>query len=114
MNGLKFRCIAFNDCYTYSNEYILDGITTGIYDVLQKDQLITVFLNPSNGEITVSMYKNFIGPVTIQVFTTLDAKVFENVSIANEINLYLSAGSYFIRAIINSVFETKKLIISPR
>lgn len=110
MNGYQFRCIAFNNCESYSNEFTLDDIQTGVYYQEEVSGFL-IYPNPTRGKINIAM-KNKQESYTIQIFTSQGAQVFQDTIVTGNLQLHLPPGSYFVKVMNNRFSETRKLIVS--
>lgn len=110
LEGVGFRCIAFNDCQTISNEYILEDVNTEIKQIGKKENYLTVYPNPSKGNVTID-FSELTEQCTVRIYTIQGVKIFQKSSVSNKLNVNLAQGSYLVQVQNNSTLETKKLQI---
>lgn len=82
------------------------------------DEIIAIYPNPSNGNLTMSFSKEINHNLKIEIVDLLGrisfSKLYENL-ISNEIKIdvnHLAKGSYFVKIISDNEFITKKIIIN--
>jgi glycerophosphoryl diester phosphodiesterase len=109
-NDLKFRCIAYTDCQTISEEYMLADLLTETKLTRSADDFFVVYPNPSTGLVNIS-YNNISPSAEIRIFNALGSEVFHKSDTGNQFQIKLSPGNYFIQLQSNSTSETKKLLI---
>lgn len=110
LEGVGFRCIAFNDCQTISNEYILEDINTEIKQIGKKENNLTVYPNPSKGNVTID-FSESTEQFTVRIYTIQGAKIFQKTTFLNKLKVNLAPGTYLVQVQNNLTLETKKLLI---
>jgi glycerophosphoryl diester phosphodiesterase len=110
LNGYRFRCIAYNDCQTISNEYLLKDIVNSnqLWDSPKYNVLI--YPNPSHGTVTIDLPQS-APTADIRVFTTLGAEVFRRIAASGKCEVKLSPGTYFFQIRNSRLSEVKKILI---
>ncbi|HZL09108.1 MAG TPA: glycerophosphodiester phosphodiesterase family protein [Prolixibacteraceae bacterium] len=109
-NNLKFRCIAYNDCQSISNEFLFEDLQTGLKFPVRDQNVYRIYPNPSSGLVTVDLTE-IAQPVDVKVFTIQGIQVFQKSSVYGKIQLKLDKGTYFIQVLNQSKTEVKKLMI---
>jgi hypothetical protein len=103
--------IAFNDCQTISNEITLNY--TGISDRLSnpKDELFTLYPNPSGGKVNLDMV-NLSQNYDLTVYSVVGIQVVKKKSIMGNCQFDLPEGSYVVEVRKDQNVAFKKLIVT--
>ncbi len=109
-NDLKFRCIAYNDCQSISNEFLFDDLHTGLKFPVRDQNIFRIYPNPSSGLVIIDLTEA-LQPVEVNVFTIQGIQVFQKSSAYGKIQLKLDRGTYFIQVLNQSKTEVKKLLV---
>jgi glycerophosphoryl diester phosphodiesterase len=111
IDGYRFRMIAFNDCQTISNEITLNY--TGISDRLSnpKDELFTLYPNPSGGKVNLDMV-NLSQNYDLTVYSVVGIQVVKKKSIMGNCQFDLPEGSYVVEVRKDQNVAFKKLIVT--
>lgn len=109
-NGDKFRCIAFNECQTFSKEYILEDVNTGNFLLGNNDSNFIIYPNPSSGSITIDSKRNskFIA---VKIYNIYGTKVLQRSFNFEKLKLNLAPGTYLVQLQNDEYMEIKKLLI---
>lgn len=108
--GYKFRCIAFNDCQTISNEYLFKNEYTGFDSFAKPENLFKMYPNPSFGIVTIELLQesqNF----DIHIYTMKGVAVYKNTAISEKLQIQLARGTYLVHIKNKTKSEVKKLIV---
>lgn len=109
-SDLKFRCIAYNDCQSISNEFLFEDLHTGLKIPVWDQNIFRIYPNPSSGLVTIDLTKTS-EPVEVKVYTVQGIQVFQKSSLSGKIQLKLNQGTYFIHVLNQSKKEVKKLLV---
>jgi len=109
-NGYKFRCIAFNDCPTVSNEYLFNNLSA-INELtdLQNNTFI-VYPNPSRQTVTIDFLQSPL-KYDICIYSILGVEVYKQLSVMGKCQVNLAKGTYLVKATNTYTSEYKRLII---
>lgn len=111
MEGYKFRCIAFNDCQTVSNELQLSS-TVGVEQTAAPGQdMFVVYPNPSKGSVNIDV-REVSQKYDLSVYSVLGVEVMKKHSVDGKLTLTLSAGTYFVKVAQDLKTQFKKLQIT--
>ena len=111
LNGYKFRCIAFNDCQTVSNEYLFNYTANSNQIKDSQKGLFLMYPNPSKETVTIDFLQSE-GKYDIAIYTVMGIEVYKRHSIAGKWQIDLRKGSYLVHVRNTQKSEIKKLIIT--
>lgn len=108
--GYKFRCIAFNDCQTISDEYLFRDFTE--YNPLTdlQNELFQVYPNPSNRTVHIDFLQS-TEKYDIGIYSILGIEVYKKHAIVGNLQINLGKGIYLIEVRNGLKSEVKKLIV---
>jgi len=109
-NGYKFRCTAYNDCQTISEEYLLKDIASKNPDFGLPVNPFTVYPNPSNGTVIMD-FSGSTETFDIRINSSMGIKVLEKNKVSGISQLKLKPGTYFIHIRNSKVDVVKKILI---
>ena len=109
-NGYLFRCTAYNDCKTLSNEYLLKDIASGNVTINSFGNLFSVYPNPSQGKIILD-FSQSPQLCQVQIYSSLGIKVHEQNAAEGIYQIELQPGAYFIHVRNNTSEVVKKILI---
>ncbi len=110
LNGYKFRCIAYNDCQTISNEYLLKDFSSGNQLFDAQNHVIMIYPNPSKGNVTIDLSLS-AQPSSIRIYTTQGIEVYSKNDLAGKCEVKLKPGAYLFHISNNDFTEVKKILI---
>ena len=89
--------------------------TTGIEQLLEDENQLSIFPNPSNGIFSINQQANFNKPQTIEIYNLLGDNIYTsttNKTKVNTINISESPkGIYFVKLVDGEKISTQKIII---
>ena len=110
LDGYRFRCIAFNDCPTISEEFLFKGYTGfSELDGLKNEPFI-LYPNPSRQSVTI----DFLGSpdrFDIAIYSILGVEVYQQPSVVGKCQVNLPKGTYLVKASTGQKTMYKKLIV---
>ena len=109
-NGYLFRCTAYNDCKTLSNEYLLKDIASGNVITDFSGNPFSVYPNPSQGKIILD-FSQSTQLCQVQIYSSLGIKVHEQNAAEGIFQVELQPGAYFIHIRSNMDEVVKKILI---
>jgi len=109
-NGYLFRCIAYNDCKTLSNEYLLKDIASGNVITDFSGNLFSVYPNPSQGKIILD-FSQSPQLCQVQIYSSLGIKVHERKAAEGIYQIELQPGAYFVHVWSNTSEVVKKILV---
>jgi len=108
--GYKFRCIAFNDCKTISEEYLFKDELTGFEPFAKPENLFKMYPNPAHGIATIeSLQEDQI--FDIHIYTLKGVVVYKKPGVAEKLQVNLAKGIYLVHIQSNTKSEVKKLVV---
>lgn len=110
LNGYRFRCIAYNDCQTVSDEYLLNWVPDGIHGLDKTDERIKIYPNPSSGNVIIN-FPQSERLYTICIFSSRGIKVQEQNAVHGTYQVKLNPGTYYFRICSDDSDIVKKVII---
>ncbi len=110
LNGYKFRCIAYNDCQTISNEYLIKDIASGNQLFGAQNHIIMIYPNPSKGNVTIDLSQS-AQSYDIRIYTTQGVEVYSKNDVAGKCEVKLKPGAYLFHISNNDLTEVKKILI---
>ena len=110
LNGYKFRCIAYNDCQTISNEYLLKDISSGNQPFNAQNHSVLIYPNPSQGNVTIDLSQSAQAS-DIQIYTTQGVSVYNKDHVIGKCEVKLKPGAYLFHIRNNNLTEVKKILI---
>jgi len=110
LNGYKFRCIAYNDCQTISNEYLLKDITNSNQIVNAQNNKFIIYPNPSQGNVTIDLSQS-AQPSDIHIYNSQGVEVYKRIAVEGKCEVKLKPGAYLFHIRNNSLTEVKKILI---
>jgi glycerophosphoryl diester phosphodiesterase len=110
LNGYKFRCIAYNNCQTISNEYVLKDIANLNQLIDNQNGKFMIYPNPSAGSVTVDL-SQLVQPSDIQIHTTQGVEVYSKNAVSGKFEVKLKPGAYLFHLRNNNATEVKKILI---
>ena len=105
-----FRCTAYNDCKTLSNEYLLKDIASGNVITDFSGNPFSVYPNPSQGKIILD-FSQSTQLCQVQIYSSLGIKVHEQNAAEGIFQVELQPGAYFIHIRSNMDEVVKKILI---
>lgn len=108
--GYKFRCIAFNDCQTISNEYLFKDEFTGFEPIDEPDKIAKMYPNPSSGNVTIE-FQEETQIFDIHIYTIQGVALYKRTAVSGKLQVNLAKGVYLVHIQRNTTSEVKKLII---
>jgi len=89
--------------------------TTGVEQLLEDENQLSIFPNPSNGMFSINQHANFNKPQTIEIYNLLGDKIYTSTANKTKINnINLSdapKGIYFVKLVDGEKASTQKIII---
>jgi hypothetical protein len=110
LNGYRLRCIAYNDCQTISNEYLLKDIVNSNRPFDSQNYSVMIYPNPSPGNVTIDLSQTE-QTADIRIFTTLGVEVYKKIAATGMLEVKLSPGAYLFHIRNNKLTEVKKILI---
>ncbi|HAH25918.1 MAG TPA: hypothetical protein DCL77_19530 [Prolixibacteraceae bacterium] len=110
LDGYKFRCIAFNECPTVSDEYVFKDITGNNEINDFQNQGFLVYPNPSKKTVTIDFLQSSL-KYDISIYSVLGVEVYHQYSVMGKCQVNLSKGTYLVQATNGQTSEYKRLII---
>ncbi|HAQ20893.1 MAG TPA: hypothetical protein DCR40_16920 [Prolixibacteraceae bacterium] len=110
LNGYKFRCIAYNNCQTISNEYLLKDITNSNKIIDIQNSTFMIYPNPSKGHVTIDLSRS-AQPSDIHIYTTQGVEVYNKNKVVEKCEVKLKPGAYLFHIRNNNQTEVKKILI---
>ncbi len=110
LNGYKFRCIAFNDCQTVSNEYLY--IDASYYHQLSDNQSLQfiVYPNPSKETVNIDCLQSLTN-YNLSIYTLQGIEVYRILSVSGRSQIKLNKGTFLVYIHNDQTREVKKLFI---
>jgi len=110
LNGYKFRCIAYNDCQTISDEYLLKDITNSnnLFDL--QNNMFRIYPNPSKGNVTIDLSQSTQAS-DIYIYTFHGVEVYKRFAVEGKCEVKLKPGAYLFHLRNNYLTEVKKILI---
>ncbi|HEY3372172.1 MAG TPA: glycerophosphodiester phosphodiesterase family protein [Prolixibacteraceae bacterium] len=110
LDGYKFRCTAFNDCRTTSDEYLFKDITANKELTAVQDPSFIVYPNPSTQSVTIDFFQSSL-KYDIGIYSILGIEVYSQPSVVGQCKVNLSKGTYLVKVTNGQKSEYKKLVI---
>jgi hypothetical protein len=110
LDGYKFRCIAFNECPTISDEYLFKDLTETNDITSFQEKSFLVYPNPSKETVTIDFLQSSL-KYDITIYSVLGIEVYKLHSVLGKCQVNLSKGTYLVQATNGQTSEYKRLII---
>jgi hypothetical protein len=110
LNGYRFRCLAYNDCQTISNEYLLKDIISSNQPFDARNNTIKVYPNPSQGNVTIDLSSSEQS-TNIQIYTSQGVEIYNINDLAGKCEVKLKPGAYLLNIRNKNHTEVRKILI---
>ena len=110
LEGYRFRCIAFNDCPTISEEFLFKGYT-GLDETTNfQNKSFIAYPNPSRQAVTID-FPGSSQAYDIAIYSIMGIDVYKQHSVVGKCEVNLPRGTYMVKAMDRKKAEYKRLII---
>jgi hypothetical protein len=111
VNNYHFRLAAFNDCKTYSDEYVFIYTSADNQLSVAQDELFNLYPNPSNGKVNIN-FRLLSQNYDLTVYSVLGIPVLKKHLVKGICQVELSKGTYIVEVKDGHRSICKKLIVT--
>lgn len=110
LNGYLFRCTAFNDCRTFSNELVFNDLSLVPQIPEFQGRMFDIYPNPSGGTVNINVQQSK-QKYDLTVYTLEGTEVYRQRSVSGIAEIRLASGTFLVHIRSGKMSEVQKLLI---